>query len=177
MWLQPAWAYRKSLARWECWSETAEALSATGCSAPTDARPSSWSKKERASKQSTKHSMTSAWPWDPWRPVTWRAWTSAGVFAKSTGTSRNPANDNRSPKTNCAKWAATDKRPAQAGTNMTRTGAPYLIRKLPIWYENGLLKQESNNGKSRQKKSSIDASTLSSTRALAYWRRASPCGP
>ena len=108
----------------------------------------------RHRKLSIKRCTTSAWRWAPWPWATWPGSTSAGASAKSSSTWKNPACASRWRKIACARWAATARRPAPAGTSMTKTAAPSPIPRWKRTSASGRLKRASSSTPSRKKRSS-----------------------
>ena len=82
------------------------------------------------------------------------------------------------PRTGCASWAASARRPGPAGIATRRAAAP----RRPTRRRRGSSRRRparpaSRGGRSPRRRSSSGPSTPSSTKGRASWKKASPCGP
>ena len=84
----------------------------------------------------------------PLATATWPDSTSAGASAKNIGTWKSPACGSRSRTIVCARWAASARRPAQAGTSTTRTRSAIADPEVAALTKNGRPKPASHSASS-----------------------------
>jgi 3-hydroxyacyl-CoA dehydrogenase len=104
-----------------------------------------------------------------------RASTWAGASERNIVTSKSPEFARRSRAIAFAKWDASAKKLARAGTSMTSSATRRRIRKSSNSCASGVPRRKSRSEKFPLTRSLIAASTRLSTKAPASWKRDSLC--